>query len=104
MLLLVAGSFMLACNKKPFDYRNKYLGEWAFEVERRSYSMDTSSPGYWDTFFYTGRIDYADAGNALRVHYTPEDTVTVQVEEDGKVTSLTYLGYGEFSDEKNFQM
>jgi len=41
ILFLFAAVFMLgslsSCEKKPFDKRNKYLGDWTFEVSDTSF-------------------------------------------------------------------
>jgi len=93
-----------ACEKKAFDYRNKYIGEWNFEVERRSYHMDTTGDHYWDTINYQGRIDYGAGGNELLVQYLADDNITISIDKDGNVASPCYHCNASFPDKKTLDM
>jgi hypothetical protein len=93
-----------ACEKKPFDYRNKYIGKWDFVVERREFSMDTNDTHYWDTISYQGKIDYANGENNLLVQYTADDTITIEVDKDGNIVKPCWYCNATFVDNKNLDM
>lgn len=50
VLLLASSLFIIGCKKQPFDYRNKYVGEWEFKVHRSE--LNTDSISYYEIHWY----------------------------------------------------
>lgn len=73
----------LSCNKKPFDYRNQFTGEWKFESYYTSFMMGEDGFVIYDTIIYHGRIEYGKEKEDVIIYFTPDQSVQLKIEEDG---------------------
>lgn len=87
-ILAIATSILFfGCNKSPLDYRNKFTGNFAFEVHENSY---TPGVQYDTTFLYEGSICYGSDKSTLLITYSSRDPLEFYIFEEG---SLKYDGY-----------
>lgn len=97
--------FLLGCEKQPFDYRNKYLGEWEFNVSRSE--LNTDSIGHYesDALIYVGEIAYGDAEDELLIKYTENNSVTLKISEEGKLSDpASNYSDGKFESRKKLHL
>ena len=73
---------VISCNKKPFDYRNKYIGEWNFSIEYSSFNMG-NSPSIYDLVEYLGEITYGEEDNNVIIKYSKNNSVTLTIDKNG---------------------
>jgi uncharacterized protein (TIGR02145 family) len=92
ILLFLIPSFLLFivsdCKKTESmgssnDYRDKYLGVWAFKYNW--YVQDQILGSTTDSIFYNGVINYGELGNQLLIQYTEDDYLLKNVETDGRI-------------------
>jgi len=90
LILLVLASIAIACVKpqKPKDYREKWVGDWDFVVER------TWNRGWdrgHDTVYYSGTISLGSTDSTLNVKYLSVITSTdIPVDKFGKIDNKAY--------------
>lgn len=84
-----------------FDYRNKYLGKWNFEVEINE--RNTLFIGYTNnqTVYYTGMIEYGNSNDELKITYLPQNTIFLKIDSKGNFIDLPPKTFAEFYDKKN---
>jgi hypothetical protein len=94
--LLIAAIFLLSsCEKKPFDYRNKYLGEYHFTYQ---YHVTYNGGGSQDTsIYYDGSIHDGEDG-FIKVDWYSGNPREFEVSKDGKLT-LCNTSLGSMSKE-----
>jgi hypothetical protein len=79
----------IGCKKKPFDYRNNFIGNYDFTVKQYTWVMSTS---YWDTIYdYHGKIIYGSGDNSVQIIFSENYSIEPTIYEDG-----TLEHYGEF--------
>lgn len=83
VLLLLPG-----CQKEWFNYRNKYLGKWDFQVYRSSFNMANPGENWSDSVHFTGEISYGTADNLIRIQYTSEQSIELVIDEDGTLSAF----------------
>ena len=89
-----------SCKKtKLFDYRNKYIGEYDFEIHRGSFNMnDTTSSN--STVYYDGEILNGEGDSTLNIIYRKNSTTELYVSKDGELYRDSYYPTkGEFTDD-----
>lgn len=92
LILTVITQFLFSCSKEK-DYRDKYIGNWNFEVRRIEFSGDSIL--FNDTINYMGNITYGSSDNDIAIQYTEEDVVTLTVDEEGNLDNFpSDLSYG----------
>lgn len=74
------------CEKKLFNYRNKYVGDWYFTTNHQS-----ASGGQFliDTTYFKGSIQYDDSRKKLLVKYNEGEQVSVDINKSGYFTSVS---------------
>ena len=76
------------CQKEEVDYRNKYIGNWEFTVIRNEFLMSTNdgNDGYnrTDTIKYLGKIEKGDLKNEIKMQYTNDNLLIVEINETGE--------------------
>jgi len=94
--VLVFGN--LSCEKKLFNYRNKYCGDWEFEVVSVTYNeQDSTSSTSTET--YNGEIKYGEESNELLVTYLDNRSITIVVNKEGEISGSFSLD-GSFESKK----
>lgn len=103
-LLIFAG-----CEKRPLDFRNKYIGDYSFTIYSSWFNLAT---GTGDTTFTSdGNISYGSAENTLQITLYNSCVVEYYVYEDGSISFYQYKGgnscpqsgIGEFESAKNIR-
>lgn len=95
-LLLLSG-----CKKKIFDYRNKYLGTWNFEVEITERNTLFTGYSYHQIVNYKGKIEYGNSNDELKITYLPQNTIFLKIDSNGNFIDLPPKTFAEFYDKKN---
>jgi hypothetical protein len=81
LILVISVIVLISCEKQLFDYRNKYLGNWKFEVSY-DHEVFNTTQGFHDTTevnIYLGEIKYCSEDNKISfesTNYTEEFTIT----------------------------
>ncbi|MGE5406537.1 MAG: hypothetical protein ACM3NR_02395 [Methanosarcina sp.] len=82
-----------SCEKELFDYRNKYLGSWQFEISL-SREWFTSQRGFFDTTMTTsssGQLKYGSSENRVLIQ-TGTYSVEFAIDRNGKVIPEKDMG------------
>lgn len=97
--ILFALILLIGCEKVSTDYRDKYLGNWFFSIEKIKFSGIDSSSNFseHDTVFYTGKISYGGGKNEINIQYTESESITLTTDESGKISGFpNHYCRGEF--------
>jgi hypothetical protein len=82
-----------SCEKELFDYRNKYLGNWQFEISL-SREWYTSQRGFFDTTMTTsssGQVKYGSKENRVLIQ-TASYSVEIAINRNGRVVPENDMG------------
>ena len=91
-LIIIAG-----CEKKPFDYRNKYIGDWEFNVERTEFNIDSVGHYKHDSLTYLGEITYGGSGDEIIINYTYNNSIALTIDKEGVLSDFpTHYCSGKF--------
>jgi hypothetical protein len=97
-VLLACTAILSGCGKKPFDYRNKYTGNWHFQVEsHEGYPQNT-----YERFDYVGRISYdkSTPAGTLTLKYGEGKAIFLVVDSKG-VSTEQYSVSGKFHSRRS---
>lgn len=85
LLLSLATIILSGCKKKPFDYRNKYLGNYHII----NHSQINAPPPYFnDTSYSTeGKVEYGSDKNKILITFDSENSSEFIIYEDGTLES-----------------
>ena len=98
-LFLIAATFV-ACEKSPFDYRNKYVGNYNFtNVYTNVDSVGTITN---TTTTYLGRAKTEGDKNMVVV-FEANKSQSLRIDEDGNVYNSCDTYIGRFESESRFQ-
>ena len=92
IILTIFSIVFLSCKKEEIDYRvdyrDAYLGNWKFNVDRTE--LNTDSIGYYfqDTIYYEGKIIYGELDNQILIKYTNEDSITLTIGDGGELSDF----------------
>lgn len=98
---------LFSCEKRLFDYRNKYCGDFQFHS---TYSFTVSGSTTYDTTDFAGTIYYerkTDEKTWLHLHYAEENSLTVWISKDGTVSKINdgmYFISGQFFDKDSLSV
>jgi hypothetical protein len=95
LFLLVSG-----CKKNPFDYRTKFVGDYDFTVHLATYNIN-GWPTSYTTYLYKGKIWYDGNETMVSIEFSANQSVSVNLYEDGSMKSF-YVN-GEFESTKKVQ-
>jgi hypothetical protein len=93
-LIILTIFVMSGCEKQP-DYRNKYLGNWVFEIQR----VTIKDPGVIEgssTLIYNGEITYGEGADEILLQFQgtyPHSPVTLRIDHLGKILPKSYSSY-----------
>jgi len=96
----------VSCEKRWFDFRNKYTGDYHFTY---NYSKWNINFGVYETgtIEYDGTITYSkkdDERNILHIQFTETETMEVEVEKNGLISSPCDKVIGKFTDKNTFHL
>lgn len=95
--LLLGLIFIIGCKKEPFDYRNKFLGDWEFKVERTELNTDSIGYYYHDYFTYVGQIKYGSNDDELLIEYSDDNSIMLKIDKEDVLSNFpTHYCSGEF--------
>ena len=95
---------LFGCKKKPFDYRNKFIGDWNFKVNTSSFNT-TTNYFHSDSLYYIGEIKYGDHKDELFIQYTSTNSLTLKIDKDDKLSDFpTQHSNGEFENKNKLKI
>ncbi len=84
LALFFLAFFFASCEKDPFDFRSKYVGDYNFSIHNRSWANGTIPID--TTYTATGRVDYDSDINYIQVIYSNSDRPDkYKIYEDGTI-------------------
>ena len=99
LLLLLGIIIIVGCKKKPFNYRNKFLGEWEFKVKITEYNHILGH-FYNESFLNLGKIKYGSAKDEILIEYLNDNSIVLKVDKEVKLSNFpNYYCRGEFNEE-----
>jgi hypothetical protein len=102
--IFLFGIFLInsyGCKKTPFDYRNKYVGDWDITTKWSSFNMLDSTRNHGQ-YSYVGEVWYDDEGK-IKIKCSDSQTYDFDISEEGKLSILGFNAYGEFRDDNNLE-
>ncbi len=99
----------VSCEKQLFDYRNKYLGSWKFDISlsREWYDPIRSWHDSTNTISSNGEIKYGSKENRVLIQ-TPSYSVEIAIDKNGTVIpendfGMDYSESGKFEGRRVFE-
>jgi len=104
ILTLLCAFTLLSCEKKLFDKRNKYCGEWNFEINRSC--TVGGSPSKDTTYQYKGEVFYQKSeDDKIIIDFSSDDQVTFKIDQSGNISNdINYGINGKFQSKKKLSI
>jgi len=98
LFLLNSMLILFSCgDKEPIDYRDKYLGQWDFEVEVYSFTAGNPPETTSETRYHTGMINYGTVENEILLEYLHNTSITLMIMKNGQLANFpTHYCHGSF--------
>ncbi len=88
---------IISCKKEPLDYRNKFIGDWEFKVERTEFNTDSIGYYYHDSLTYFGQIKYGNNDDEILIEYSIDNSIYLAIDRENELSDFpTYYCGGEF--------
>lgn len=98
-LIILLFIFMISCEKNIIDYRNKYIGEYQFNVHYSSW--DLLNGDFDTTYSNLGRIDCGADKKSILIYISDTSTpISAEIFEDGSIEGI-YIGEFESTHKLN---
>jgi|GEM_PF-2041076 len=81
---------ILGCKKHPFDYRNKFLGDYHFSIAISSW--DPANGSYDTTYTNDGKIWYGSNQNSILISFSGGESTELTIYEDGTLEANNCTG------------
>ena len=93
---------LFGCKKIPFDFRNKYCGDYNFVY---SYSLWQYGIGVYDadTIYYSGKVYYDKKGN-IKINYDANSTLELGIEKNGNLRLDCGALIGKFENKSKLEL
>ncbi len=106
LLILMLSLVFAGCQPEDenMDYREKYTGNWNFDVTISEFYMADS---YYneENFSYVGEVTLGSSEEEVVIHYLEDDYVTLVVDEEGVLSGFaTNYSSGEFEDSEHLRV
>jgi len=98
-IIFIVITLMYSCEKKPFNYRNKYIGNWEFTTNITEVNLHGEGSIVENTVAYLGLISY-DSKEQLKINFLDNMEVYVEVDKNGIISAYKDLGNGVFTSKK----
>src|SRR5690606_13541379 len=102
LIAIIIITLFSACSDNPFDYRNKYTGDWVFKV--RKTEENTVYPGYYNQsdIQYNGRIDNGATADLIIIRFLSGEQVEIGIHKNNTYFNLPSNFAINFSQDGNF--
>lgn len=79
----------IGCGREEvqIDYRDKYTGEWHFDVSISEFNM-VDSFYHEESYHFVGEITLGSAEDEIEIHYLDEKYLTLAVDEEGALSGF----------------
>lgn len=96
--MLLAMIIIVSCKKKPFDYRNKFIDDWEFKVERTEFNTDSVGYYHHDSITYSGQIKYGANDDELLIEYSNNSSIVLKIDKENILSNFpTHYCSGSFN-------
>jgi hypothetical protein len=104
-IFTLATIILLSCEKQPFDFRNKYFGNWTFSIQLSSWNPMRGG-NYTDSLQCNGSFTYGANFDEITLQ-SDCYTNTFRIDKYGKTVSIfdqhTYIETGGFENRRVFR-
>jgi len=97
LIILIFILLFYGCEKHPFDYRNKFIGDYNFSVHKIVWI--TTGEVTETNYKCSGDISYGSGDDFVKINFLDNTDVIAQLFEDGSL--IYYHIKGEFESTKN---
>ena len=99
LIILAFIALSYGCEKHPFDYRNKFIGDYDFSVHKNVWDVTGVDI---DTYYnYSGKISYGSGDHLVKIKFLDDTETDCRLFEDGSLKFNSTRG--EFVSTKNVQ-
>lgn len=93
--------FLSSCDKRPFDYRNKFTGYYQFEFTVTTWDANLNDTTT-DIIKMEGSVDYDKKGprDEIKISISGLQQFTVTIDKDGTISSCG--GSGKIENKRDF--
>jgi hypothetical protein len=86
------------------DYRERYTGEWQFDVTVSEFNM-VDSFYFEEKINYVGDVSLGTVDKEILIHYLEDNYITLAVDDDGVLSGFsTEYSSGEFEDTNHLRI
>lgn len=93
---------LYSCEKQPFDYRNKVIGNYLFVTKRQEYNQGTSFL-ILDTIYTVGTIEYGQNADELLVKYAPNEEFVWKVKKEDLFKDINSCFFSQDNNDMRMQ-
>jgi len=93
------------CKKEPFNYRNKFLGEWEFKVDRTEFNTDSVGYYYHDSLTFFGKIKYGTNDDEILIEYSNDNSIMLKIDKENILSNFpSHYCNGEFDGKEKIHL
>lgn len=94
----------ISCKKRPFDYRNKYLGSFTFNYSIEDCDKASNPPCMNESGVYAGKIFYEknDERDVIRINFAPNWSGRFRIDKNGNFKGCGITGKFEGKNSVSF--
>ena len=100
LLILLLFIVFYGCEKHPFDYRNKFIGDYDFSVHLRVWIPPDSVTE--TDYKYSGEISYGNGDHLVKINFLDDKDIDCRLFEDGSLKYNTIRGEFESTKKLHF--
>ncbi len=89
----VALLFLVISCKKD-DYREKYMGNWIFDVQVAKLNVDSIPQFVKDTISFAGLISKGNNKDEINIHYLEDTSIILKLNEAGELSGFPTASSG----------
>lgn len=80
--------FALSCTETEKDFREKFVGQWMFQIDQTNYSSENGGTNSESSFAQIGEIKYGNNPGELLLKYGEDEALTFRIDEFGHMNQL----------------
>lgn len=100
IILIVLSAF--GCKKRPFDFRNKYVGDYDITYSYSSWQLNSGV--YNSDTLSTGGKVYYDKKDQIIISYNTNSTLILGITKDGNLSLSCGTEIGKFDNKNEFRI
>jgi len=105
LLILFFCILIFGCKKNPFDYRNKFIGDYNYTVHANLSNCPVIGHFLDTTYSYNGKVLLGTQDNTIIIYLSENCSIEPTIYEDGSLEhlSLDYDIHGEFESKTSLK-